>query len=118
MEEDIIEIDNILNQFIDYVRGFNQETTITTNLNDFFSHIKNQHQILNRNIVLVSNLKIPIFYDIKPISFRRLFDNLINNAFSYSKGEVVITIKKIKTMSQFLYSMMVQVFLQITFKDF
>ena len=96
MEEDIIEIDNILNQFIDYVRGFNQETTITTNLNDFFSHIKNQHQILNRNIVLVSNLKIPIFYDIKPISFRRLFDNLINNAFSYSRGEVVITIKKNK----------------------
>lgn len=96
MEEDIIEIDNILNQFIDYVRGFNQEAAITTNLNDFFGHIKNQHLILNRHIVLVSNLKIPIFYDIKPISFRRLFDNLINNAFSYSKGEVVITIKKNK----------------------
>lgn len=96
MEEDILEIDNILNQFIDYVRGFNQEATVTTNLNDFFSHMKNQHQILNRNIVLVSNLKIPIFYDIKPISFRRLFDNLINNAFSYSTGEVVITIRKHK----------------------
>ena len=96
MEEDIFEIDNILNQFIDYVRGFNQEATVTTNLNEFFSHMKNQHQILNRNIVLVSNLKIPIFYDIKPISFRRLFDNLINNAFSYSTGEVVITIRKHK----------------------
>ena len=96
MEEDILEIDNILNQFIDYVRGFNQEATVTTNLNDFFSHMKNQHQILNRHIVLVSNLKIPIFYDIKPISFRRLFDNLINNAFSYSSGEVVITIRKYK----------------------
>ncbi|MFM1781676.1 MAG: hypothetical protein RLZZ181_451, partial [Pseudomonadota bacterium] len=44
MEEDILEIDNILNQFIDYVRGFNQEATVTTNLNDFFSHMKNQHQ--------------------------------------------------------------------------
>jgi two-component system osmolarity sensor histidine kinase EnvZ len=96
MEEDIFEIDNILNQFIDYVRGFNQEATVTTNLNEFFSHMKNQHQILNRNIVLVSNLKIPIFYDIKPISFRRLFDNLINNAFSYSTDEVVITIRKHK----------------------
>ncbi len=96
MEEDIFEIDNILNQFIDYVRGFNQEARVTTNLNEFFSHMKNQHQILNRNIVLVSNLKIPIFYDIKPISFRRLFDNLINNAFSYSTGEVVITIRKHK----------------------
>ena len=96
MEEDIFEIDNILNQFIDYVRGFNQEATVTTNLNEFFSQMKNQHQILNRNIVLVSNLKIPIFYDIKPISFRRLFDNLINNAFSYSTGEVVITIRKHK----------------------
>ena len=96
MEEDIFEIDNILNQFIDYVRGFNQEATVTTNLNEFFSHMKNQHQILNRNIVLVSNLKIPIFYDIKPISFRRLFDNLVNNAFSYSTGEVVITIRKHK----------------------
>ena len=96
MEEDIFEIDNILNQFIDYVRGFNQEATVTTNLNEFFSHMKNQHQILNRNIVLVSNLKIPIFYDIKPISFRRLFDNLINNAFSYSTGEVIITIRKHK----------------------
>ena len=96
MEEDIFEIDNILNQFIDYVRGFNQEATVTTNLNEFFSHMKKQHQILNRNIVFVSNLKIPIFYDIKPISFRRLFDNLINNAFSYSTGEVVITIRKHK----------------------
>ena len=96
MEEDIFEIDNILNQFIDYVRGFNQVATVTTNLNEFFSHMKKQHQILNRNIVFVSNLKIPIFYDIKPISFRRLFDNLINNAFSYSTGEVVITIRKHK----------------------
>lgn len=96
MEEDIFEIDNILNQFIDYVRGFNQEATVTTNLNEFFSHMKKQHQILNRNIIFVSNLKIPIFYDIKPISFRRLFDNLINNAFSYSTGEVVITIRKHK----------------------
>jgi two-component system osmolarity sensor histidine kinase EnvZ len=96
MEEDIFEIDNILNQFIDYVRGFNQEVTVTTNLNEFFIHMKNQHQILNRNIIFVSNLKIPIFYDIKPISFRRLFDNLINNAFSYSSGEVVITIRKHK----------------------
>ncbi|HEY9323106.1 MAG TPA: ATP-binding protein, partial [Candidatus Methylopumilus sp.] len=96
MEEDIVEIDNILNQFIDYVRGFNQEATVTTNLNEFFIHLKNQHQILNRNIVFVSNLKIPIFYDIKPISFRRLFDNLINNAFSYSTGEVIITIRKHK----------------------
>jgi hypothetical protein len=32
----------------------------------------------------VSNIKIPIFYDIRPVSFRRLFDNLINNALSYS----------------------------------
>ena len=96
MEEDIFEIDNILNQFIEYVRGYNQEATVTTNLSEFFSHMKKQHQILNRNIVFVSNLKIPIFYDIKPISFRRLFDNLINNAFSYSTGEVVITIRKHK----------------------
>lgn len=96
MEEDITEIDSILNQFMDYVRGFDQESKILTNLNDFFSHIKEQHKILNHNIVLVSNLKIPIFYDIRPVSFRRLFDNLINNAFSYSKGEVLITLKKNK----------------------
>jgi two-component system osmolarity sensor histidine kinase EnvZ len=96
MEEDVSEIDSILNQFIDYVRGFDQESKISTNLNDFFSHLKEQHKILNRNIVLVSNIKIPIFYDIRPISFRRLFDNLINNAFSYSNGEVLITLKKNK----------------------
>ena len=78
------------------MRGFDQESKISTNLNDFFSHLKEQHKILNRNIVLVSNIKIPIFYDIRPVSFRRLFDNLINNAFSYSNGEVLITLKKNK----------------------
>ena len=96
MEEDVIEIDSILNQFMDYVRGFDQEIKISSNLNDFFNHLKEQHKILNHNIVLVSNHKIPIFYDIRPISFRRLFDNLINNAFSYSNGEVLITVKKNK----------------------
>jgi two-component system osmolarity sensor histidine kinase EnvZ len=96
MEEDVSEIDSILNQFIDYVRGFDQESKISTNLNDFFIHLKEQHKILNRNIVLVSNIKIPIFYDIRPVSFRRLFDTLINNAFSYSNGEVLITLKKNK----------------------
>ncbi len=96
MEEDISEIDKILSQFIDYVRGFDKEEKMTTNLNDFFDHLKNQHKILNRNIILICNLKVPIFYDVKPISFRRLFDNLINNAFSYSQGEVLITIKKNK----------------------
>ena len=74
----------------------NALSKISTNLNDFFSHLKEQHKILNRNIVLVSNIKIPIFYDIRPVSFRRLFDNLINNAFSYSNGEVLITLKKNK----------------------
>ncbi|MSQ80624.1 MAG: HAMP domain-containing protein [Candidatus Methylopumilus sp.] len=96
MEEDIVEIDSILNQFIDYVRGFNQEIKLTTNLNDFFNHLKEQHKILSHNIVLISNHKVPIFYDIRPVSFRRLFDNLINNACSYSQGEVLITLAKNK----------------------
>lgn len=94
MEDDIYEIDNITSQFIDFVRGFDEETKVSTDLNDFFSHLKEQHKMLKRNIVLVNNHKIPIFYDIRPISFRRLFDNLINNAFLYTSGEVLIIIKK------------------------
>ena len=36
---------------LDYVRGFDQESKSLTNLNDFFSHLKEQHKMLNHNIV-------------------------------------------------------------------
>lgn len=93
MEQDIQEINEIINQFLDFARGFEDEPVAPVNLGKFLKEIQRKHARMGQNFKLKkknirSNIPKKLFIDIRLSAFQRCLDNLINNAFFYSKGNV------------------------------
>src|SRR6056300_160026 len=93
MEQDIQEINEIINQFLDFARGFEDEPVAPVNLGKFLKEIQRKHARMGQNFKLKkknirSNIPKKLFIDLRLSAFQRSLDNLINNAFFYSKGNV------------------------------
>ena len=93
MEQDIQEINEIINQFLDFARGFEDEPVAPVNLGKFLKEIQRTHARMGQNFKLKkknirSNIPKKLFIDLRLSAFQRCLDNLINNAFFYSKGNV------------------------------
>jgi two-component system, OmpR family, osmolarity sensor histidine kinase EnvZ len=95
MEQDISEINEIINQFLDFARGFEDEPITSVNLGRLLKETQLKHQRSGHNFKLKkTNIKADIpkklFVDLRILAFKRCLDNLINNAFFYTKGEVKV----------------------------
>ena len=95
LEEDVMEINDILNQFLDFARGFQDEPRVPVNLGKLLKEIQMKHKRMDQNFILKKkNIRTDIpkklFIDLRPLAFQRCLDNLINNAFFYSKGKVIL----------------------------
>jgi len=95
LEEDITEINDILNQFLDFARGFHDEPKVPVNLGKLLKDIQTKHKRMGQNFILKKkNIRTDIpkklFIDLRILAFQRCLDNLINNAFFYSKGKVIL----------------------------
>ena len=95
MEQDISEINEIINQFLDFARGFEDEPITSVNLGKLLKETQLKHQRTGHNFKLKKTNKkadIPkkLFVDLRILAFKRCLDNLINNAFFYTKGEVKV----------------------------
>jgi two-component system osmolarity sensor histidine kinase EnvZ len=88
MIEDVSDMDNIINQFLDFVRGVEGETSQMVDLNDLLMSVCERHQRAGRHLIiqLAPSHLIPL----RPLAMQRLISNLIDNAFAYGKGEVTI----------------------------
>ena len=97
MIEDIVDMDNIIHQFLDFVRGVEGEPTKMIDINMLLTALAERQSRAGRNL----NLKLSSTYliPLRPLAMQRLLDNLVGNAYSYSKGEVsvesIITAEKI-----------------------
>ena len=95
LEEDIVEINDILNQFLDFARGFQDEPKTPVNLGNLLKDIQTKHKRMGQIFILKKrNIRTDIpkklFIDLRLLAFQRCLDNLINNAFFYSKGKVIL----------------------------
>ena len=95
MEQDIKEINEIINQFLDFARGFEDEPIVAVNLGKFLKEIQQKHSRMEQHFKLrKKNIRstIPknLFIDLRVSAFQRCLDNLINNAFFYSNGGVEV----------------------------
>ena len=88
MIEDIADMDNIIHQFLDFVRGVEGEPTRMMDINALLNSLAERQSRAGRNLKLKlsSTYQIPL----RPLAMQRLLDNLVNNAYSYSKGEVLV----------------------------
>lgn len=91
MIEDISDMDNIIHQFLDFVRGVEGEPTKMVDINELLRSLAERQARAGRNLKL--NLTSTYFIPLRPLAMQRLLDNLVGNAYAYAKGEVEVTSK-------------------------
>jgi two-component system, OmpR family, osmolarity sensor histidine kinase EnvZ len=91
MIQDITDMDGIINQFLDFVRGIEGEATQMLDLNSLLKSLYERNLRLGRKITL--KLAPTHLIALRPMAMQRLLGNLIDNAFAYGKGEVVLATK-------------------------
>ncbi|HLD09804.1 MAG TPA: ATP-binding protein, partial [Methylophilaceae bacterium] len=88
MIQDITDMDDIIHQFLDFVRGIEGEPTQMVDTNTLIKSLAERHARAGRNLVL--KLARTHLIPLRPLAMQRLLDNLVNNAFAYGKGEVTV----------------------------
>lgn len=91
MIEDIADMDNIIHQFLDFVRGVEGEATQLTNLNELLASLAERQGRAGRKLEV--KLGPTYLIPIRPLAMQRLLDNLVGNAYAYTKEEVVVESK-------------------------
>lgn len=88
MIEDVGDMDNIINQFLDFVRGVEGESSQMVDINHLLVSVCDRHQRAGRHldIQLAPSHLIPL----RPLAMQRLISNLIDNAYAYGNGQVAI----------------------------
>ena len=91
MVQDIADMDNIIHQFLDFVKGVEGEPTEMTDVNTLLQAVHDRQLRAGRDLVvqLAPTYNIPI----KPLAMQRLLDNLVGNAYAYGNGQVRIASK-------------------------
>lgn len=88
MIEDIADMDNIIHQFLDFVRGVEGESTKMMDLNELLRSLAERQARAGRKLEV--KLGPTYFIPLRPLAMQRLLDNLVGNAYAYTKSEVTI----------------------------
>lgn len=88
MIEDISDMDNIIHQFLDFVRGVEGEPTRMMDLNDLLTALAERQARAGRDLKLTLGARY--FIAMRPLAMQRLLDNLVGNAYAYGKGKVEV----------------------------
>ncbi|HZV99203.1 MAG TPA: ATP-binding protein [Methylophilaceae bacterium] len=91
MVQDISDMDNIINQFLDFVRGIEGEPTQMIDLNGLVKSVTERHVRAGRKLMV--KLGPPHLIPLRPLALQRLVGNLIDNACKYGQGEVIVSTK-------------------------
>jgi len=89
MVDDIADMDNIINQFLDFVKGVEGEASQMVDINAILKNVQERQSRAGRNIII--QFSPTYFIAVRPLAMQRLLDNLVGNAYNYGKGEVRIT---------------------------
>ena len=88
---DIGDMANIINQFLDFVRGVEGEPTQMIDINTLLQSLHERQSRAGRDLVV--KLAPTYFVAIRPLAMQRLLDNLVGNAYVYGRGEVSVESK-------------------------
>lgn len=89
MIQDIADMDNIIHQFLDFVKGVEGEPTQMIDINTLLQALHDRQARAGRDLVvqLAPTYVVPV----KPLAMQRLLDNLVGNAYAYGRGHVRVT---------------------------
>lgn len=86
MIEDIADMDNIIHQFLDFVKGVAGEPSQMVDINVLLKSLFERQTRAGRNLTLQFSPTYSIA--VRPLAMQRLLDNLVNNAYNYGGGNV------------------------------
>ena len=88
IENDIDDMNNIIDQFIDYIRHDSKDKAELGDLNILVEEVVNAETPVDRNIQFIASEcpKIPLRY----IAVKRALANLIQNAIRYTEGDIEV----------------------------
>ncbi len=89
MVQDITDMDNIIHQFLDFVRGVEGEPTQMIDLNTILTSLAERHTRTGNKLEL--KLAPTHLIALRPLAMQRLLGNLVDNAFAYGNGEVTVS---------------------------
>lgn len=88
MEQDIADMDAIIGQFIDFVRGAEGEKAVSGDLNLLIGELATRYTRQGKSVRLELDTLPEL--TMRPLAMGRLLTNLIDNAFHYGRGEVTV----------------------------
>lgn len=91
MVEDITDMNNIIYQFLDFVKGVEGEPAQMVDVNTLLQAVHDRQLRAGRDIAI--QLSPTYFIPIKPLAMQRLLDNLVGNAYAYGGGQVRVASK-------------------------
>ena len=104
IENDIDDMNNIIDQFIDYIRHDSKDKAEIGDLNTLVEEVVNAETPNDRTIHFTAceSIKIPL----RTVAIKRALANLIQNALRYTQGDIEVTtgIDKKKKQAYFLVS--------------
>ncbi len=89
MIEDIADMDNIIHQFLDFVKGVEGEPTQMVDVNSLLKNVHDRQSRAGRDLIVQEGPTY--FIAVRPLAMQRLIDNLVGNAYVYGRGQVRIT---------------------------
>jgi two-component system osmolarity sensor histidine kinase EnvZ len=101
--QDIEDMNEIIDQFIDYVRQDQQECMEESNLNDLIRDATQVRNIEENHRITLDLESLPKTL-IRRVALKRVLDNLIENAFRYGGDHIEITSKHLKKEKQLCFS--------------
>lgn len=89
IDNDIDDMNNIIDQFIDYIRHDNKDQTELANINDLLNEVVQAEAINEREIIFKPQPcpNIPLRY----VAIKRAVVNLMQNALRYSSGSIFLS---------------------------
>lgn len=87
MLEDVKDMENMINTYLDFARGDAQETTKLVSFRKFMNHIIAPYLKRDMNITINNNVNLKI--SLKVDAIKRCFQNLLDNSFKYAKTVII-----------------------------
>ena len=91
IEADVMQMDSIIQQFLDFARLDAQEQTVATDLSTLVSEVAQRYESHGISIALT-----PLEpQDVRPILLKRALSNLLDNAVKYGDGKIVVSLQQV-----------------------
>ncbi len=90
IEADVMQMDSIIQQFLDYARLDAQEQTVATDLSTLVSEVVQRYESLNVRIDLADLAP----QNVRPTLLKRALSNLLDNAVKYGNGEIAVNLRQ------------------------